>query len=112
LPSVILAYMEKDPLPKQEVLDSLPTNLFVLAIQRILAIKTGPFFEHSPQLHSIVSSVPRWEKVFTGLCKMYDVSLYIDLVRVDFIKPRQAEVLGKRVVVQHLPLGGIVAWDP
>ena len=24
---------------------------------------------------------------------------------------RQAEVLGKRVVVQHLPLGGLLEWD-
>lgn len=23
----------------------------------------------------------------------------------------KAEVLGKRVVVQHIPLGGLVAWD-
>jgi hypothetical protein len=24
----------------------------------------------------------------------------------------QGEVLGKRVVVQHLPLGGLIPWDP
>ena len=24
---------------------------------------------------------------------------------------RQAEVLGKRVVVQHIPLGGILEWE-
>lgn len=34
-------------------------------------------------------------------------SLYLDL-----ISYTQAEVLSKRVVVQHLPLGGLVRWDP
>lgn len=28
------------------------------------------------------------------------------------MKMYEAEVLGKRVVVQHLPLGGLVRWDP
>jgi serine/threonine-protein phosphatase 2A activator len=27
------------------------------------------------------------------------------------LKYTQAEVLGKRVVVQHLPLGGLMEWD-
>ncbi|KZS94207.1 Phosphotyrosyl phosphatase activator [Sistotremastrum niveocremeum HHB9708] len=81
-PSSIL----KPPLP--------PTNLFYISITRILQCKQGPFHEHSSQLYSIATGVPRWSKVNSGLFKMYD-----------------SEVLGKRVVVQHLPLGGLLEWD-
>ncbi|KAG9104835.1 Serine/threonine-protein phosphatase 2A activator 1 [Ceratobasidium sp. 370] len=77
-PSVVLQRPLPDP----------PTDLYLLSILRIDSIKTGPFHEHSPQLYSIASSVPMWRKVNTGLMKMYE-----------------AEVLSKRVVVQHLPLG-------
>ncbi|TFK63152.1 Phosphotyrosyl phosphatase activator [Pluteus cervinus] len=74
---------------------SLPdTNLYFLSIKRIHQVKTGPFHEHSSQLHSIAVGVPNWNKVNTGLFKMYE-----------------AEVLGKRVVVQHIPLGGLLEWD-
>lgn len=66
-----------------------PTNLYNLSVSRIHKLKTGPFHEHSPQLYSIAMGVPRWTKVNSGLWKMY-----------------VAEVLGKRVVVQHVPLGG------
>ncbi|KAI0090223.1 hypothetical protein BDY19DRAFT_939099 [Irpex rosettiformis] len=72
-----------------------PTNLYFLSISRILEVKQGPFFEHSSQLYSIATGVQHWSKVNSGLLKMYD-----------------AEVLGKRVVVQHLPLGGLLKWDP
>ncbi|PBK67888.1 Phosphotyrosyl phosphatase activator [Armillaria solidipes] len=71
-----------------------PTNLYFMSIMRILDVKRGPFHEHSSQLYSIAKSVPNWGKVNTGLFKMYE-----------------AEVLGKRVVVQHLPLGGILEWN-
>jgi len=82
-PSIVL----HPPLPS--------TNLYYMSIMRIYEIKTGPFHEHSHQLHSIAQGVPRWSKVNSGMFKMYD-----------------AEVLGKRVVVQHLPLGGLIPWDP
>ncbi|KAL0945326.1 hypothetical protein HGRIS_000827 [Hohenbuehelia grisea] len=72
-----------------------PTNLYFMSIMRIHEVKRGPFHEHSSQLHSIATSVPNWKKVNSGLFKMYE-----------------AEVLAKRVVVQHIPLGGILAWDP
>ncbi|KAK0494120.1 hypothetical protein EDD18DRAFT_382971 [Armillaria luteobubalina] len=71
-----------------------PTNLYFMSIMRILDVKRGPFHEHSSQLYSIAQSVPNWGKVNTGLFKMYE-----------------AEVLGKRVVVQHLPLGGLLEWN-
>jgi len=66
-----------------------------MSINRIKEVKRGPFHEHSSQLHSIAVSVRTWDKVNSGLFKMYE-----------------AEVLGKRVVVQHLHLGGLIAWEP
>jgi hypothetical protein len=51
----------------------LPPNMFTDSLLRILEIKSGPFWEHSPQLYSIATGVPRWEKVRSGLCKMYEV---------------------------------------
>ncbi|PPR04817.1 hypothetical protein CVT24_007077 [Panaeolus cyanescens] len=64
-----------------------------MAIMRIHDVKSGPFHEHSSQLYSIAAGVPNWSKVNSGLFKMYE-----------------AEVLGKRVVVQHIPLGGLLEW--
>ncbi|KAJ4467737.1 hypothetical protein C8J55DRAFT_525722 [Lentinula edodes] len=71
-----------------------PTNLYFMSIMRIHEVKQGPFHEHSSQLHSIALGVPNWGKVNSGLFKMYE-----------------AEVLGKRVVVQHIPLGGLLPWS-
>ncbi|KIM71943.1 hypothetical protein PILCRDRAFT_27804, partial [Piloderma croceum F 1598] len=71
-----------------------PTNLYNILINRIHQIKNGPFHEHSSQLYSIAVGVKGWGKVNSGLGKMYE-----------------AEVLGKRVVVQHIPLGGLLEWD-
>ncbi|KAL1685419.1 hypothetical protein GGG16DRAFT_129415 [Schizophyllum commune] len=71
-----------------------PTNLYFMAIMRIHEVKHGPFHEHSSQLHAIATGVRTWSKVHTGLLKMFE-----------------AEVLGKRVVVQHIPLGGILEWN-
>lgn len=96
LPSVMLGLMLPNaPNAEKEAVDNLPPNFYSLSLRRILEVKSGPFHEHSSQLYSIATGVPRWEKVFSGLGKMYD-----------------AEVLGKRVVVQHLPLGGLYPWDP
>ncbi|KAG9016277.1 Serine/threonine-protein phosphatase 2A activator 1 [Tulasnella sp. 427] len=69
------------------------TTLYYQAVNRIYKLKTGPFHEHSSQLHSIATGVPTWWKVNNGMLQMYEV-----------------EVLGKRVVVQHIPLGGIIQW--
>ncbi|KAH8118174.1 Phosphotyrosyl phosphatase activator [Phellopilus nigrolimitatus] len=71
-----------------------PTNLYFLSISRIHEVKHGPFHEHSSQLYAIATGVPNWEKVHSGLLKMYE-----------------AEVLGKRVVVQHIPVGGLLEWN-
>ena len=66
-----------------------------MGVERVRELKSGPFHEHSSQLHSIAVGVKTWKKVNEGMFKMYE-----------------AEVLSKRVVVQHLPLGGLIAWDP
>ncbi|KAF9262490.1 Phosphotyrosyl phosphatase activator [Marasmius fiardii PR-910] len=71
-----------------------PNNLYFMSIMRVHDVKHGPFHEHSSQLHSIAVGVPNWSKVNAGLFKMYE-----------------AEVLGKRVVVQHIPLGGLLEWS-
>ncbi|KAF9219430.1 Phosphotyrosyl phosphatase activator [Gyrodon lividus] len=69
-------------------------NLYFMSIARIHQVKYGPFFEHSSQLYTIATQVQNWGKVNKGLFEMY-----------------QVEVLGRRVVVQHLSLGGLVQWD-
>ncbi|KAL7418719.1 Serine/threonine-protein phosphatase 2A activator 1 [Cryptotrichosporon argae] len=65
------------------------TDLYTLSLARLTLFKTGAAFsEHSPLLHSL-STFPSWTKPHAGLHKMY-----------------AAEVLGKRVVVQGLSIGG------
>lgn len=87
---------DQKEIPVSAILETpLPaTNLYFLQIMRIHEFKQGPFHEHSSQLHSIAVGVPNWGKVNSGLFKMY-----------------QAEVLGKRVAVQHIPLGGLMEWE-
>ena len=52
-----------------------PTNLYFMSIMRIHDVKSGPFHEHSSQLHSIATGVQYWNKVHSGLFKMYEVRL-------------------------------------
>lgn len=83
-----------------------------MSIMRVHQVKHGPFYEHSSQLHSIAVGVPNWGKVHSGLFKMYEVIVTLHSpCQVIPLKYSQAEVLGKRVVVQHLPLGGLMEWD-
>ncbi|THH18965.1 hypothetical protein EW146_g2111 [Bondarzewia mesenterica] len=84
--AIPVASVLRPPLP--------PTNLYFMSIMRIHEVKHGPFHEHSSQLYSIATGVQHWAKVHSGLFKMYE-----------------AEVLGKRVVVQHIPLGGLIEWN-
>lgn len=67
--------------------------IFLSSIAHIGALKRGPFNEHSPIMHNIATTVPNWQKVNSGLMKMY-----------------QAEVLEKHPVVQHFWFGGILPW--
>jgi len=68
-------------------------DLFFEAIQFINETKTGPFYEHSNQLYNI-SAVPTWEKINSGLFKMYE-----------------AEVLKKFPVVQHFLFGRLFSFN-
>lgn len=67
--------------------------LYVDALAHIHATKKGPFNEHSPLLYDI-SGLPDWNRVAQGLLRMWC-----------------GEVLGKRVVVQHLGLGKCLPWE-
>lgn len=63
--------------------------MYTLSLHRVTLFKRGAAFsEHSPLLDSL-SQFPSWVKPHAGLLKMF-----------------QAEVLGKRVVVQGLHIGG------
>ncbi|KAL9553534.1 hypothetical protein MBANPS3_003236 [Mucor bainieri] len=67
--------------------------MYFRCIQYILQVKRGPFFEHSPMLNDI-SSVFSWNKVNTGMSKMY-----------------VAEVLKKVPVVQHFKFGNLFPFN-
>ncbi|TPP61529.1 Serine/threonine-protein phosphatase 2A activator, partial [Fasciola gigantica] len=67
--------------------------LLFSCIDYIYQVKTGPFEEHSNTLYGI-TQVPYWEKVHSGLIKMY-----------------KGEVLGKFPVVQHFLFGQLLTMD-
>ncbi|VDP88285.1 unnamed protein product [Echinostoma caproni] len=67
--------------------------LLFSCIDYIYQVKTGPFEEHSNTLYGI-AQVPYWEKVHSGLIKMY-----------------KGEVLGKFPVVQHFLFGQLLTMD-
>jgi len=71
-----------------------PDYHFFSCIKYIASVKTGPFAEHSNQLWN-VSGVPLWEKVYSGLVKMY-----------------RAEVLSKFPVIQHTMFGSLFTLNP
>ena len=66
---------------------------FFGCIHYIGQVKTGPFAEHSNQLWNI-SGVMSWNKVYTGLIKMY-----------------RAEMLSKFPIIQHTYFGSIFRLD-
>lgn len=68
--------------------------LYLGCIKYINEVKKGPFFEHSPILYDI-SGVPNWNKVNTGMLKMF-----------------VAEVLAKFPIVQHFVFGELLPFRP
>ena len=69
--------------------------LYFHCIQYIRQVKSsGHFGEHSPMLNDI-SGIPNWEKVASGLVKMY-----------------QNEVMNKFPVMKHFFFGSIIAFNP
>ncbi len=72
--------------------------LYLGCIRYIRELKKGvPFFESSPMLYDISQTVPVWDKVASGLLRLY-----------------QGEVLHKRVVVQHFVFSKLFpcTWTP
>ncbi|KAJ3188569.1 hypothetical protein HDU85_004283 [Gaertneriomyces sp. JEL0708] len=79
---------------QQDIVDHFQRDyMYFGCIAYINEVKKGPFYEHSPMLFDI-SGVPRWQKVNTGMLKMYI-----------------AEVLAKFPVVQHLVFGSLLRFD-
>ena len=86
LSSIFGRFHDNSPIDQTEISVSsilhppLPaTNLYFMSIMRIHEVKTGPFHEHSSQLHSIAVGVPNWSKVNSGLFKMYEARCYYPL---------------------------------
>ncbi|EGO01354.1 hypothetical protein SERLA73DRAFT_179537 [Serpula lacrymans var. lacrymans S7.3] len=77
-----------------EIVDELSKNyMYFSCIKFINSIKTASLRWHSPMLDDI-SAVKTWEKVNSGMIKMY-----------------LAEVLGKLPVIQHFLFGSILPYD-
>jgi hypothetical protein len=79
---------------KEELSQGSEAFLYYGCISYIQSLKKGvPFFESSPMLNDI-SRLPSWQKVASGLLKLYE-----------------GEVLKKRQVVQHFMFGEIFKAD-
>ncbi|CAL0333979.1 unnamed protein product [Lupinus luteus] len=86
-------YMKPKSIHNTDILENFSKEYMYLAcIVFIRKVKKGAFAEHSPMLDDI-SGVPNWNKVNTGLLKMY-----------------KAEVLEKVPIMQHFLFGSIIEW--
>ncbi|XP_057455999.1 uncharacterized protein LOC130747162 [Lotus japonicus] len=87
-------YMKPKSIHNQDILDNFSHEyLYLGCISFIKKVKKGHFAEHSPMLDDI-SGVPNWNKVNSGLLKMY-----------------RAEVLEKVPIMQHFLFGSLIKWD-
>ncbi|KNA14622.1 hypothetical protein SOVF_105850 [Spinacia oleracea] len=87
-------YMKPKSIHNDDILENFSKEyLYLSCITFIKKVKKGPFAEHSPMLDDI-SGVPNWNKVNSGMLKMY-----------------RAEVLEKVPVVQHFLFGSIIPWE-
>lgn len=86
-------YMKPKSIHNEDILENFSNEyLYLAGIMFIRKVKKGPFSEHSPLLDDI-SGVPTWNKVNSGLLKMYKV-----------------EVLEKVPIMQHFLFGWLINW--
>ncbi|CAH9138365.1 unnamed protein product [Cuscuta epithymum] len=87
-------YMKPKSIHNQDILENFSNEyLYLSCIAFIKKVKKGLFAEHSPMLDDI-SGVPSWNKVNSGLLKMYKI-----------------EVLQKVPIMQHFLFGSIINWE-
>ncbi|XP_015885300.2 uncharacterized protein LOC107420767 isoform X2 [Ziziphus jujuba] len=87
-------YMKPKSIHNEDILENFSNEyLYLAGISFIRKVKKGPFSEHSPLLDDI-SGVPTWNKVNSGLLKMYKV-----------------EVLEKVPIMQHFLFGWLIRWE-
>ncbi|KAF8369526.1 hypothetical protein HHK36_032456 [Tetracentron sinense] len=86
-------YMKPKSIHNQDIIDNFSDEyLYLSCTAFVRKVKKGLFAEHSPMLDDI-SGVPSWNKVNSGLLKMY-----------------KAEVLEKVPIMQHFLFGWIIKW--
>ncbi|XP_059633341.1 uncharacterized protein LOC132276094 [Cornus florida] len=87
-------YMKPKSIHNEDILENFSSEyLYLSCIAFVKKVKKGLFAEHSPMLDDI-SGVPNWNKVNSGLLKMY-----------------KAEVLEKVPIMQHFLFGSLIKWD-
>ncbi|KAL6297036.1 hypothetical protein ACE6H2_005178 [Prunus campanulata] len=87
-------YMKPKSIHNDDIVENFSKEyLYISGIEFIKKVKKGPFSEHSPLLDDI-SGVPNWNKVNSGLLKMY-----------------KAEVLEKVPIMQHFLFGWLIKWE-
>ncbi|GKV41134.1 hypothetical protein SLEP1_g48706 [Rubroshorea leprosula] len=87
-------YMKPKSIHNQDILENFSNEyMYLSCIAFIKKVKKGLFAEHSPLLDDI-SGVPTWNKVNSGLLKMYKV-----------------EVLEKVPIMQHFLFGWLIKWE-
>lgn len=87
-------YMKPKSIHNQDILDNFSKEyMYISCIAFVKKVKKGPFSEHSPLLDDI-SGVPTWNKVNSGMLKMYKV-----------------EVLEKVPIMQHFLFGWLIKWE-
>lgn len=86
-------YMKPKSIHNDDILENFSKEyLYLSCVAFVKKVKKGPFCEHSPLLDDI-SGVPNWNKVNSGLLKMYKV-----------------EVMGKVPIMQHFLFGFLIKW--
>ncbi|XP_024984860.1 serine/threonine-protein phosphatase 2A activator [Cynara cardunculus var. scolymus] len=87
-------HMKPKSIHNEDILDNFSKEyLYLSCINFVKKVKKGPFAEHSPLLDDI-SGVPNWNKVNSGLLKMYKV-----------------EVMEKVPIMQHFLFGWLIKWE-